>query len=265
MNSGNENPSRSTPRQIALVGLALTVAAVQYSIAFSEVFFALSLLAWAVTLVTERRRPSAPPWIVPLMLYAGWTLVSTAFSPDVVASLRECKQLVLLLLVPLTYEIVDEDSALMLTAIILGAGALSAVIGLGQYSFLHHDLLAQRVRGTLGHYMTFSGLMMLVLNVALARVLFITRSRMWPALMIPIVALVLALGFTRSAWVGVTCGVAVLLTMRDVRLIATLPVAAAVVFWIAPARVHQRFYSIFNLHNHSIFNLSDRRFGIGSR
>jgi putative inorganic carbon (HCO3(-)) transporter len=195
--------------------------------------------------------------MAPLLLYAGWTLVSTAFSPDIVASLRECKQLVLLLLVPLTYEIVDEDSALMLAAITLVAGAFSAVIALGQYAFLHHDLLAQRVRGTLGHYMTFSGLMMLVLNVALARVLFITRSRMWPALVMPIVALVLALGFTRSAWVGVTCAVAVLLTMRDVRLIAALPVAAAVVFGIAPAPVQQRFYSIFNLHDHSIFNLSD--------
>jgi putative inorganic carbon (HCO3(-)) transporter len=250
------NASRFTPRQIALAGLALTVAAVQYSIAISQVFFACALAAWAVTLVTERRRPSAPPWMVPLMLYAGWTLVSTAFSPDLVGSLRECKQLVLLLLVPLTYEIVDQDSALMLTTIILVTGAFSAVIGIGQFAILHHDLLDQRVRSTLGHYMTFSGLMMLVLNVALARVLFIKRSRIWPALVIPIVAVVLELSFTRSAWVGAACALAVLLTMRDVRLIAALPAAAAIAFGIAPARVHQRFYSIFNLH-HSIFNLSD--------
>jgi hypothetical protein len=71
MNSGNENPPRSAPRQIALVGPALTVAAVQYSIAFSEAFLALSLLAWAVTLVIERRRPGAPSWMAPLMLFAG--------------------------------------------------------------------------------------------------------------------------------------------------------------------------------------------------
>jgi len=58
--------------------------------------------------------------------------VSTAFSPDVVKSLTECKQLVLLLLVPLTYEIVDEGSAVMLTTIILVAGGCSALIGIGQ-------------------------------------------------------------------------------------------------------------------------------------
>ena len=111
------------------------------------------------------------------MLYAGWTLVSAAFSPERAISFTDCKQLVLLLLVPLTYEIVDEGSAMMLTTIILAAGAVSAVVGIGQYSILHYDNLGQRPRSTLGLYMTFSGLMMLVLNVALARVLFMTRSR----------------------------------------------------------------------------------------
>ena len=109
--------------------------------------------------------------------------MSTAFSPDVVKSLTECKQLVLLLLVPLTYEIVDEGSAVMLTTIILVAGGCSALIGIGQYSFLHYDNLDLRARSTLGLYMTFSGLIMLVLNVALARLLFLeARSGMWPAL-----------------------------------------------------------------------------------
>jgi putative inorganic carbon (HCO3(-)) transporter len=252
MTSRNESASR----QIALVGLVLTVAAVQFSIAISQIFFACTLVAWIVTLVTERRRPTAPAWIVPLMVYAGWTLVSTAFSPDIVTSLSECKQLVLLLLVPLTYEIVDEGSALMLTTVILAAGVCSAGIAIGQYSILHDDILRQRVRSTLGHYMTFSGLMMLVLNVALARVLFIATSRIWPALVIPMLAVVLALSVTRSAWVGAGCAITLLLIMRDGRLIAALPVVAAMFFWVAPRPVLQRFYSIFNLHE-SLFNLHD--------
>ena len=75
------------------------------------------------------------------MLYAGWTLVSAAFSPERATSFTDCKQLVLLLLVPLTYDIVDEASAVMLTTIILAAAAVSAVIGIGQYSILHYDNL----------------------------------------------------------------------------------------------------------------------------
>ena len=242
-------------RRVALVGLALTVAAVQFSIAISELFLAVALAAWAVTLVVEHRRPSAPPWMLPLMLYAGWTLVSAAFSPERGISFIDCKQLVLLLLVPLTYEVVDEASAMRLTTIILSAAAFSAIVGIGQYSILHYDNLGQRPRGTLGLYMTFSGLMMLALSLALARVLFLTRSRLWPTLVMPALAVVLALTFTRNAWVGACSAVALLLMMRDFRLTAALPVVAAIFFATAPARILQRFYSIFNLHDLSI---SDR-------
>jgi hypothetical protein len=215
------------PRRVALVALALTVAAVQFSIAIAEIFLAVALAAWAVTLVFERRRPSAPPWMLPLMLYGGWTLVSAVLSPERAISLIDCKQLVLLLLVPLTYEIVEEGSAIMLTTIIITAGAISAVIGIGQYSILHYDNLGQRPRSTLGLYMTFAGLVMLVLNVALGRVLFMTRSRLWPALLIPALAVVLPLSLSRNAWVGACCGAALLLMLRDFRLTAALPVAGA--------------------------------------
>jgi putative inorganic carbon (HCO3(-)) transporter len=248
-------PPRLMPRRVALAGLAMSLAAVQFSIAIGEIFFALSLAAWVVTLAFEHRRPSAPPWMVPLLLYGGWTLVSAALSPDPATSFADCKQLVLLLLVPLTFEVVDESSAVMLTTIILGSAAASAIVGIGQYSILHYDSLGMRPRSTLGLYMTFSGLMMLVLSLALARVLFMTRSRLWPALVIPALSVVLLLSLSRNAWVGACCAVALLLVMRDLRLIAALPVAAGVFFAAAPAAVLDRFYSIFNMRDATI---SDR-------
>jgi putative inorganic carbon (hco3(-)) transporter len=253
--AGTLPSSTFVPRRVALIALALTVTAVQFSIAISEIFLAVALAAWVVTLVFERRLPSAPPWMLPLMLYAGWTLVSAAFSPERATSFTDCKQLVLLLLVPLTYEIVDEASAMMLTTTIITAGAVSAVIGIGQYSILHYDNLGQRPRSTLGLYMTFAGLVMLVLNVALGRVLFMTKSRMWPALVIPALAVVLPLSLSRNAWVGACCAAALLLMLRDLRLIAALPVAGAIFFATAPATILQRFYSIFNLQD---LTVSDR-------
>jgi O-antigen ligase len=243
------------PRRVALVALALSLAAVQFSIAIGEIFFGVAVAAWVVTLAAERRRPTAPPWMLPLLLYAGWTLLSAAFSPDRATSFADCKQLVLLLLVPLTFDLVDEDSAMALTTIALAAAAVSALLGIGQYSILHYDNLGQRPRSTLGLYMTFSGLMMLALILALARVLFMTRSRVWPALVIPALSVVLALSLSRNAWVGACCGVALLLVMRDYRLTAVLPVAAAVALAAAPPTVLQRVYSIFNLQDPTV---SDR-------
>ena len=243
------SPSTIGPREIALGALLLMVAAVEFSIAVAQIFFALATVAWAMTLIVERRRPSAPRWMIPLTLYAGWTLVSAAFSSDPLTSFVDCKQLLLLLIVPLTYEVVDENSAVPLTTVVLIAGACSALVGIGQYAILHYDNLGQRPRGTLGLYMTFSGLMMLVLNVAVARVLFLTRSRVWPVVVMPALAVVLALTFTRSAWVGSCLATALLLMMRDFRLTAILPALAAVFFALAPTPILQRFYSIFDLHD----------------
>jgi O-antigen ligase len=97
--------------------------------------------------------------------------------------------------------------------------------------------------------------MMLALNLALSRALFMTRSRLWPTLVMPALAVVLALTFTRGAWVGSCCAVALLLMMRDFRLTAALPVAAAIFFASAPAQILQRFYSMFNLQD---LTISDR-------
>jgi O-antigen ligase len=146
---------------------------------------------------------------------------------------------------------VDGDSALPLTTIVLAAGACSALVGIGQYSILHYDNLGQRPRSTLGISLTFSGLMMLVLNVAMARVLFMTRARVWPAVVLPALAVVLALSFGRNNWVGFCCALAMLLLMRHLKLIALLPVVAAIFFAFAPTQVVQRFYSIFDLNDPS--------------
>jgi O-antigen ligase len=239
-------------RRAAFALLTLTVAAVQFSIAAGQILFGLALIAWAATLAVERRAPSAPRWVLPLLCYAAWTLVSAAFSPDPIRSLVDCKQLVILLLVPVTYEIVDERSALTLTTILLAAGAVSAVVGIGQYSVLRVDALDQRVTSTHGIYMTFAGLMMLLLIVAVARVLFMTYSRLWPLLVLPALIVVMPLTLARNAWVGSCCAVALLLVMRDFRLTAAIPVIGAIFFASAPARVLARFYSIADFQDPSV-------------
>ena len=96
------------PRRIALVGLVLTLAAVQFSIAIAQIFLPLALVAW----VDHARRRAAAPERAAVDAAADALRRVDARLRRVLArsraSLTECKQLVLLLLVPLTYEIVDE-------------------------------------------------------------------------------------------------------------------------------------------------------------
>src|SRR5207244_3706264 len=100
-----------------------------------------------------------------------------------------------------------------------------------------------------GHYMTFSGLLMLVIGAAVARILFGRGERTWAALVMPALLVAVVLTSTRSAWVGVCAGAAVLLTLKDFRLLAVLPIIAAILFALAPTTVTKRFNSILDMND----------------
>lgn len=228
---------------LAVFGVA---GALQFSIALAQTFLALAALCWLGLLIVGHERFEAPRFFWPLAVYAGLTLVSAAFSFDPRASLVDCKQLVLFLLVPIVYRLVSGTRGFTLMTVVVTCAAISAAFGIVQYGILHYDHLGQRPQGTLGHYMTYSGLLMLVIAIALARVLFGRGERTWAALVMPALAMAVALSFSRSAQVGVCAAVALLFVLKDFRLFAIAPVVAAVFFAIAPGQITQRFVSMFD-------------------
>ena len=101
-----------------------------------------------------------------------------AGSPDPRTSFVDSKQLVVFLLVPAVYQLARGNRALTIFNVIITVGAASAILGIVQYGLLHYDHLGQRPQGALGHYMTYSGLLMLVIGAALgAHALRHARSR----------------------------------------------------------------------------------------
>lgn len=237
---------RALVEQAGFVALCGVAGALQFSIAVAQVLLTVSLVCWATLVVIDREPIEAPPFVWPLLAYVGLTLVSTAFSPEPRVSLMADKQMVLFLTIPLVYRFAAGPRAGLLVTVIISFAAASAAVGIVQYGIFHYDNLGQRPQGTLGHYMTYSGLLMLVIGAALARVLFGRRERTWAALVMPALAVAVTLTFTRSAWVGACAAAAVLLTLKDFRLLALLPIVAALFFAIAPGRVTQRFLSVFD-------------------
>jgi O-antigen ligase len=242
----------TTPRRLEQAGLAAVfgvAAALQFSIAAAQTLLAIAIACWLALVVWRRERVEVPRFFWPLAVLAALTLVSAAFSPQPRVSFADTKQLVLFLIVPLTYRLLRGNRGITLTTVIVSVGAASAVFGIFQYGILHYDHLGLRPRGTLGHWMTYSGLLMLVIGVALARILFGKHDRTWAALVMPALAVAVALTFTRSAWVGACAAAALLLTLKDFRLIAILPIVAAAFFAVAPAAITARFMSIFDRNN----------------
>jgi O-antigen ligase len=235
--------------QAGLLALFGVAGALQFSIAIAQILLTVSVICWIALIVIDRESVEIPSFAWPLLVYAVITLISTAFSPDPRTSLMACKQMVLFLLVPLVYRFVRGSNAQTMVTVIVSFAAASAAVGIFQFGVLHYDNLGQRPQGTLGHYMTYSGLLMLVIGTALARILFGERDRLWAALVVPALAVAIPLTFSRSAEVGACAAVALLFLLKDKRLLAVLPVLALIFFVAAPARVTDRFESIFNLKN----------------
>jgi O-antigen ligase len=227
------------------------VATVQVSIVAAQALLVLLLLFWLATLVRDRTRPAAPRFFWPLLAYAAATLISSAFSLDPIESFIDSRQLYLFLIVPVVYDLARGARTKTVMDVVVTVGALAAAYGIIQYGMLHFDSLRLRPRGTMGHYMTYSGTLMLVIGVAAARIVFGVRDRVWPALVMPALIVALTLTFTRSAWVGVCVGVSLLFILKDFRLTGLIPVIIALLFALAPDRITDRIMSVFDLRDPS--------------
>jgi O-antigen ligase len=245
------DPPTDRLEQIGLLALFGVAGGVLFSIAVAQILLTLAVVCWIAVVATRHERIAVPAFFWPLLAYAGATLVSAAFSPEPRVSLIDCKQLVLFLLVPLVYRFVTGSRATTMVTVILSFAAVSAAFGIFQYAILHYDNLGRRPQGTLGHYMTYSGLLMLVLAAALARILFGRSERTWAAAVLPALAVAIAVTFTRSAAVGACAAAAMLLSLKDFRLLAVLPIVAAVFLALAPATLSARFVTMFNMKDPS--------------
>ncbi|HVW05440.1 MAG TPA: O-antigen ligase family protein [Vicinamibacterales bacterium] len=220
--------------------LTASLALVQLSVAAAETLFGISALLWLVLVIRDRRVPNVPPFFVPLLMLAGWTLVSTALSPEPRFGLHEDKQLLLYLVVPIAMRVVGARGAPRVLTALIAVGGVSALAGIVQgivvgdlsYDYLIHN----RPHGLLGHYMTYSGVLMLVLCAAAAQLIFAEREWLWPAVAVPAMLVALAVTLSRNVWLGALAAIVALLVVRRPRLLIAVPVVLAIALAVAPVR-----------------------------
>src|SRR6478735_3505760 len=238
-------PPKDRLEQIGLWSLIGIVAAMQLSIAVSQILLTVAVFAWLFSHVTRGERLEAPAFFWALLAYAALTLASAGFSLDPAVSFTDCKQLVLLMLVPLTYDLARGSRANSVLSVVLTIGAASAFVGIVQYAVLNFDGLGRRPQGTLSHWMTYSGTLMLVICAATARLLYGKSGRLWAAFVLPALIVALSLTLTRGAWVGVAVGVSLLFLSKDFRLLAVIPIVVVGAVLLAPQTIYDRAATIF--------------------
>jgi putative inorganic carbon (hco3(-)) transporter len=240
---------RSTIQENAPALLAGAAAATStVSIAASQILLGMALLT---LLVSARHLFRWPRVAWPLAAFAGWTLVSLAASPDPADGLPQIKKFYVYLMLIVVFSTLRTIRDVRWVVIGWAAGAsLSGVWGLGQYvhkylttpSSFFYLYSNQRITGFMGHWMTFSGLLMMALLMSGSLLLF-SRDRAWSRWLMAacaVIGLGLLTAWTRSMWIGSAAGSMWLLGAKKKRLMALVPVAAGLVLLLNPLQVRDR-------------------------
>lgn len=230
----------------ALFPLLVAFALLSSQISAAYVLFIPLAATWVATgrQFDSFRRALTHPLTALAGVFALLVAASVAFSVDPRASLRAIPSLSLLLLLPITIDLVDDlrRARILLFAVAASGGAM-ALFGLAQLAREGMDL-QNRIHANLSHYMTLSGLTLLSGCVLLA-FLFEGRSRerwLGVASLIPFATMIFTL--TRGAYVGAVVAVIVYLALRRPRGLVLVVPALVLVFLLVPRDVRERAASI---------------------
>jgi O-antigen ligase len=208
-------------------------AAVLVSIAAAETLLAIACLAWII------RRPSPltfPSYFVPLAAFMVTTSLSLVMSPEPAFGRAAIYKFWLFTMGLLAANSVTTPvRARVAHATLLIVAGAASLYGLVQFAiaFRHFQatqsladdpMVLARIKGFMGHWITFSDEQLLVWCAAIPAILVLGRRWMIP---LGLIGAALVLSFTRSVWLGAITGFVVAAAMipRKVLIGAALPVA----------------------------------------
>jgi len=243
--------SRTRIEKVLWCLVLLFIFSISFSIAVSHIWLTCATLVYLYwKLVYDREFPKAPI-LIPALAFAYCSLISALFSIHPSVSLYDSKELALFIIIPIFYDLIrDLRDIKVVYGILILAGVISSAYGLYQFFGSDVELVNSRIHGFMGHWMTFSGLIMILNVLLLSHLLFSKEHPKWfyPAFLL--LSFTLLLTLTRNAWLGFLAASFVLIAMRRVRWIIAIPAIVVMVFicsvLVFPGVVGNRIQNIFN-------------------
>ncbi|HZE20025.1 MAG TPA: O-antigen ligase family protein [Candidatus Angelobacter sp.] len=140
-----------------------------------------------------------------------------------------------------------EEAGRRATAVLFTSAALATIFALTSF-VAHGGAFPARVRGAVGHPVTYGGQVLLLTSLAFAFAVR-ARERRWRVGAMSLLALLVPalLGsYTRSAWLGVLAAMALIVGLTRARWLIGLAVAVAIVFAALPSAYKARALSSFD-------------------
>jgi len=242
----------SFPKQsdrLVFLLLAGSVSIGLVSIAASQILLAATIFGAIWTM--DRRKAAEVlrlPFILPALVLFAWTLLTVLVSSNVLEGLAALKKIFIFFVLILVPWIARMEGALVwIYRAVFAMGLISSLVGLVQYAIDPNRGLMNRISGSMSQWMTYSGLLMLVLILLCAFALCAGWKRQkWIIPLGLIFVLVLILSETRNAWIGATMGVFTLVLLIRPRALVILLVLVVAIYFVSPAKVKNRFLSGFD-------------------
>lgn len=221
------------------------------SITLIQIALSLAFICWLFLHIQQKIWPKFPQFFWALVVYSVLSLFSSLRSVNPKISFVDSRELLLFLVVPITFAAISSVKDLKKAnfALLISA-CISALYSFYVYLFLAEQ--GERIIGFMGHWMTQAGLLLLFCSFALSLFLFSKdSSRFLWAFGYALCATALVLTLTRSAWIGLAAAAIVVLAFYKPKTLILIPIAIGLFFLLSPQHIKMRAFSIFSKHQYS--------------
>lgn len=235
-----------------LLGFLLLI---NFSIAGCYLIFIVLSIQLIVYVLKKGKLHPLPAYIYYFAAFIIFTLISTLFSIDSWNSLKDNRELFIFLLIPLFIHVINSRKRLQYSMVtVLISALVSALIGI--FTVLNQGIgqgisLDHRLKGLTSHWMTYSGLLMLVFIFFFVYWFYEKQKRnkiILPVLLAVILAAVL-FSLTRSAWMGIIVSLGIFIIYYKPKIIFFLVPLGILLILSLPSTVKNRLTSMFDLNN----------------
>ncbi len=213
-------------------------------------------------LIREKQKFVFLSFFWPLLVYVALSLISSFLSVNPEMSIKDSRELLLFLIIPIVYTGFSGENVLKKANLALLASAyLSCLYSF--FIFFFKSPPSGRISGFMGNPMTQAGLLLLFSCMALSfLVLYKDKIRyLWGVgFLLSLVALILTQ--TRSAWLGLIIGAAIILFLYKPKALIIVPFAVGLLYLVSPQPIKRRALSTFSLKGYNKLRIEYMRAGI---
>jgi O-antigen ligase len=234
------------------VFIALYLLFSMISISVSQIFLFFSFISWLVMLIKEKQKFTFPAFFWPIIAYVALSLVSAALSVNPKLSIKDSKELLLFLIVPIVFLGFSEEKVLKKTNLSLLASAYASCFYSYYYFFFKAPWPWYRISGFMGQVMTYAGLLLLFSCMALSLFLFFKEKTkyLW-GIGFSLALFSIILTQTRNAWLGITIAAVVIIFIYKPKVLIIIPIIITIFYIVSPKCIKNKINSAIYLNDKS--------------